>query len=147
MVRDDAHIMAVEEIKAKRDHFMAELEEAERMAARVPLLRRKVEAYDAVLSDFSDNGHDAASAAILDLPEPPSGPRGDDLSGITRGEAVQIILRAKPGISPREIVAALQRRGRTNDNTHKVSNELSRLQERGVVVRRGTGRWFLSDTT
>lgn len=135
--------MSVKEIRTKRDELVAELDEAVRASNRVPFLREKVAAYDAVLADFPDNQNgDGPGPDFIEVDFSASGPPVD-LSNMTRGEAVLTILQQMPGISPRRIVSALQDGGRTNDNAHKVSNELNRLQDRKLVERRGTGRWFL----
>lgn len=120
--------MPTPDIYLARDNLIAQRDEARRHLAA---LDRKLEAYEAVIADIE--GQDAPKVTSV----------APDLGGMTRREAIKRVLRVAPGIPPRQIVERLHGLGRTNDNTHKVSNELNRMQERGEVERRGKGRWFL----
>ena len=131
--------MSFRDVAEARRKLANKVEAARRTAEELPALERKLAAYDAVLSDLreSSNGHH----------QPPT--RTDALFGdyttMTRGEAVRAVLSRLPGSSPEKIVHVLRGAGRTVDDTHKVSNELNRMQKRELVTRRGRGRWFLVD--
>lgn len=138
--------MSVKEVEQARERLLARVEVARKAAAELRELEMKLAAYDAVLADLgASNGHavrqEPTQQVVVQVP------RAVDYSTLTRGEAIREILGMFPGVSPEKIVFHLRRAGRAagQDDTHKVSNELSRMQKRGVVERRGRGRWYLAD--
>jgi hypothetical protein len=131
--------MSVADVEQARHKVAHEVEIARKAAAALPMLERKLHAYDQVLADLramKSNGHEPE-------PEVTAGPPPLDYTSMTRGEAVRAVLERLPGVSPEKVVEVLTGAGRTVDNTHKISNELNRLKKRGLVENRGRGRWYL----